>query len=124
MSVPQVMQRGLPRPDVLTALQEPASTTSQSSPLEAAEALLQAELISLLQYEAVKFPAKKRGKRKRGEEAEAVPLGPLGPWEEFPVCVPQPKRSCRPGGNGCPGKRLTNFVRASPVIRKLSPASL
>lgn len=79
------MQKGLPRPDVLTTLQDPASLTSQSSPLEAAEALLQAELIALLQYEAAKFPVKKKGKRKRGDEAEPAPLGPLGPWEDFSV---------------------------------------
>lgn len=83
----QVMQRGLPRPDILTALQEPPSLSSvKGSPLESAEALLQAELISLLHYEAAKFPIKKKkGKRKRGEPEDSVPLGPLGPWEDFSV---------------------------------------
>lgn len=81
-----MIQRGLPRPDVLSALQEPASLASlRGSPLEAADALLQAELISLLQYEAAKFPPKKKGKRRRGEPEEGAPLGPLGPWEEFQV---------------------------------------
>ncbi len=82
------MQRGLPRPDVLTALQEPPSLESlKERPLEAAEALLQAELIGLLQHEAAKYPVKKKGKRKRGEADEGVPLGPLGPWEEFLVSL-------------------------------------
>ena len=80
------MQRALPRPDVLTALQEPPSLDSlKSNPMESAEALLQAELITLLQHEAAKYPVKKKGKRKRGEPEEGVPLGPLGPWEEFMV---------------------------------------
>ena len=83
-----MIQRGLPRPDVLTALQEPPSLGSlKGSPLETAEALLQTELISLLQYEAAKFPAKKKGKRKRGEPDDSVALGPLGPWEEFSVSL-------------------------------------
>lgn len=80
------MQRGLPRPDALTALQEaPSLSTLQDRPLEMAEALLQNELFSLLQYEATKYPIKKKGKRKRGESDDSVPLGPLGPWEDFPV---------------------------------------
>ena len=85
----QVMQRGLPRPDALTALQEPPSlATLKDRPLEMAEALIQTELISLLHYEATKFPVKKKGKRKRGEPEDSVPLGPLGPWEEFSVRYP------------------------------------
>ena len=82
----QVMQRGLPRPELLTALQEPPSLESlKDSPLESADALLQAELIGLLQHEAAKYLVKKKGKRKRGDPDDATPLGPLGPWEDFLV---------------------------------------
>ena len=102
-SVVQVMQRDLPRPDVLTALQEPPSLDSlKDSPLESAEALLQAELIGLLQHEAAKYPVKKRGKRKRGEPDESVPLGPLGPWEDFLVSPQFPL-------GGLPGNSLSEY---------------
>jgi hypothetical protein len=81
----QVIQRGLPRPEVLTGLQEPAGAASvQGRPLEAAEALLQNELICLLHHEASKYPFKKKGKRKRDAD-DAPALGPLAPWEDIPV---------------------------------------
>jgi len=86
--VVQVMQRGLPRPEVLSGLPEPASVAAaQSRPLEAAEALLQNELIGLLHYEAAKYPTKQKGKRKRDNE-EAPVQGPLAPWEDIPVRPP------------------------------------
>ena len=81
------MQRGLPRPEILTGLPEPgdaAALIREGRLLEAAEALLQGELIGLLHHEAAKIPAKKKGKRKR-EGGEAPVQGPLAPWEDIPV---------------------------------------
>ena len=85
----QVLQRGLPRPDNLAALPEPPNAAElQGRTGEQADALIQAELVALLQHEAVKYPVKekKKGKRKRGETAEpAAAHGPLGAWEDIPV---------------------------------------
>lgn len=85
----QVLQRGLPRPDNLSVyLDTYAPSTSQSaSAIEAAEALVQQEMLALLQHEAVKYPNKerKKGKRKRGAPEVDAPVGPLEKWEDIPV---------------------------------------
>ena len=81
----------MPRPDNLLDLpdiQDPAHTTN---PLEHAAALVQQELLSLIQHEAAVYPVKekKKGKKRKGDgsvhESSAGPVGPLGKWEDIPV---------------------------------------
>lgn len=82
----QALQRGLPRPENLLALPD---IPSPSNPLEQAEALMQQELLLLLQHEAAAHPVKERrkGKKRKGDASvqESAPLGPLGKWEDIPV---------------------------------------
>lgn len=56
----QVLQRGLPRPKTLDSLPavRPEASLQSLALKEAAEALLQNELVLLLQHDAAKYPIK------------------------------------------------------------------
>ena len=58
----QVLQRGLPRPKTLTGLAavRPEDSLQGLPPKEAAEILLQNEIVLLLQHDAAKYPIKVR----------------------------------------------------------------
>ena len=80
----QVVQRGLPRPEVLTMLPEPQPSLEGKPPEEVAETLLQAEMLALIRHEAEKYPVKARKKDKK-RRREEVPAGANNAWEEFEV---------------------------------------
>jgi pre-mRNA-splicing factor CDC5/CEF1 len=65
----QALQRGLPRPATLAALGDARAAAPGAGVRERAEALLQQELVALLQHDADKYPTK-RSKKDKG--------GPLG----------------------------------------------
>lgn len=71
----QVLQRGLPRPKTLDSLPavRPEASLQNLALKEAAEALLQNELVLLLQHDAAKYPFKERTSKKDKKRKQPEP---------------------------------------------------
>eukprot|EP00884_Botryococcus_braunii_P005744 jgi/Botrbrau1/15170/Bobra.0149s0035.1 len=82
----QVLQRGLPRPTGLAGLLElqPIQQPGANVTREGVEALLQAEVLALIQHEATRYPLKDKKKSKKRSRQESDGSGDNA-WQEFEV---------------------------------------
>jgi pre-mRNA-splicing factor CDC5/CEF1 len=73
----QALQRGLPRPAALAALGDGRAAAPGAGLRERAEALLQRELVAVLQHDADKYPVKRSKKDKGGHAPACLCRPPL-----------------------------------------------